>query len=374
MIGFLCSIGCVLAQPIEAPFQFGEWEVLAPSLHLPEDVECRNSNNNLDLIQFNNRFYFAFRTAPTHFASRKTKLYILSSDDLAVWKKEMEVQLDYDMREPRFVELGDSLCFYFFEAGKNPVKFEPRHLWTSHSSGDGNWTSIQDVGLDGYVPWRVRNHQGKLYLSGYMGVSLYKPKHGGDLRLFTSTDGYHFTPLTEAPQVGRPNCEEGEFAFDREGNLWGTIRMEGEGGLVVHADKSDLGTWKYREFKEKWDSALMFEQGGDMYLLSRRNLDGPTDHAPRWMKPGLAKSYNLIRYSATKKVTALFKLNKEKLEMRHLMDLPSTGDTAFPGVARIDEKTFVVMNYSNDIYGPRKNWIRGQLGKTYIYWTTLTFK
>ena len=352
---------------------FGTWEQLVPSLHLPDRVECRNANNNLDLIQFKDRFYLAFRTAPTHFASRKTRLYIVSSEDLAVWNYEAEFHLNYDLREPRFVVLGDSLCFYFFEAGKNPVKFEPRHLWTSHSAGDGNWTPVRDVGLDGYVPWRVRNRGGTLFLSGYLGVDLYKPKHGGDLRLFTSRDGYHFTPLSEGPQVGRANCEEGEFAFDREGNLWGTIRMEGEGGLVVHADKSDLSQWKYREFKDKWDSALMFEQEGEMYLLSRRNLDGPTAHAPSWMKPSMAKSYNLIRYSLTKKVTALFWLDREKMEMKHLVDLPSTGDTAFPGLARLDEKTFIVMNYSSNINGKSKNWIRGQLGKTFIYWTVMRF-
>ncbi|HNY56259.1 MAG TPA: hypothetical protein PKI86_11545, partial [Chitinophagales bacterium] len=49
-----------------------EWTQFVSSDAIPKDIKCRNSNNNIDLVQFKGRYYCAFRTAPTHFASKKT--------------------------------------------------------------------------------------------------------------------------------------------------------------------------------------------------------------------------------------------------------------------------------------------------------------
>ena len=83
---------------------------------------------------------------------------------------------------------------------------------------------------------------------------------------------------------------------------------------------------------------------------------------------------NLIRYSITRKVTSLFKLNKSDLTMSLVTDFPSTGDNAYAGISKLDDNNYLLMNYSSNINGPKKNWIRGQLGKTYIYWTKLKFE
>lgn len=86
------------------------------------------------------------------------------------------------------------------------------------------------------------------------------------------------------------------------------------------------------------------------------------------------RARNLIKYSITKKRTALFKFNKEDLSLTHILDFPSTGDNAFPAIAKIDSNNYWLMNYSSDITKREKNWISGQLGKTYIYETVLTFE
>jgi hypothetical protein len=83
---------------------------------------------------------------------------------------------------------------------------------------------------------------------------------------------------------------------------------------------------------------------------------------------------NLIRYSSTRKKTALFKLDKEQLEMKPILDFPSTGDCSYPAIQQLNEHDYLLMNYSSDINKKEKNWIRGQLGKTYIYWTVLHMK
>ncbi len=354
------------AQPIFTT----EWTKLIPSASLPGNIKCRNSNNNLDVIQFQGRYYVAFRTAPTHFASKKTKLYIVSSTDFKKWRYENTFFVGADMREPRFALFKDQLFFYFFEAGTKMFKFEPKHIWVSSLTEKG-WNEMQKTNLDGFVDWRFRTKYGKLYLSAYYGVNLYNSGHEANLRLFSSEDGVHFNPVSEQPQISTKGAEEGEFIFDRSGNIWATVRLEGSGSYLCFASKDSIDKWKTRFSRLKYDSALLFEYGDDIFLISRRHLKG--DATPVEIPDEKQRMKNLIRYSFSKKVTALFRINKEKMEIEHIIDFPSTGDTAFPGIAPKDENSFYLLNYSSDILKRDKIWIGGQLGKTYIYKTELHF-
>lgn len=339
------------------------WEQLIPSDKIDRKVQPMKGNNNLDVVEFQGKYYLAFRTAPTHFASKKTKLYIVSSSDLKSWDYEHEFHLGADLREPRFAILNDTLFFYFFEGGKHPLKFEPNKVWMSYLD-NGTWKEKQDLNLDGFVTWRFRTRTDTLYLSAYYGKDLYNSKHEGNQRLFYSVDGLVFNPISDEPQVPTLGAEEGEFIFDSVGNLYGTLRMEGDGSMVVFAPKDNLKKWTTKYSKFKYDSALLFEHENEFYLISRRNLDGESKKS-NW------RLYNLVRYSLTKKKTALFHLNKKDLTLHWLKDFPSTGDTAFPGIVSIGDGKFFLVNYSSNIYGKEKNWIKGQLGKTFIYSTIL---
>jgi hypothetical protein len=343
------------------------WKPLIPSEKLDAQVQCMNGNNNLDAIAYQGKYYVAFRTAPSHFASKKTKLYIISSDNLENWNFEHEIHVGADLREPRFVVNKDTLFFYFFEGGKKFYKFEPEKVWMTYKTEQSNWQTARDLKLDGFVPWRLRSRNDTIYLSAYYGKDLYNSAHQGNQRLYFSTDGFSFQPISEPPQVAAMGVEEGEFIFDSLGNIWGTLRMEGDGAMTFFADKSDLSKWQTTYTKHKYDSALLFEHKGQNYLIARRNMDGTG-------KKSNIRLYNLVRYSFTKKRTALFHFNKETMEMDWLKDFPSTGDTAFPGIIPLDENRYFLLNYSSDIYGKEKNWIKGQLGKTYIYYTILNME
>lgn len=364
---FSISLAHAFAQDIVTD----EWKKFIPSADIPSDVKCRRSNNNIDLVLFHGRYYVAFRTAPTHFASKKTKLYIISSPDRQHWSLETSFFTGTDMREPRFAVFRDTLHFYFFEAGTKMFRFEPKHIWTSRLC-DSGWTAKVKTNLDGYVDWRLRTLNDRLYLSAYYGVNLYNEGHHADLRLFSSEDGIRFNPISKDPQVHTMGAEEGEFIFDKTGDLWATVRLEGSGSYLCHASKDSIGLWAKKFSKFKYDSALLFEQGDDLYLVARRNLKGEATQVEVPDKKQRRK--NLIRYSFSKKVTALYKIDKDKMEIRQVMDFPSTGDTAFPAICSVDGKTFYLLNYSSDIHKRQKIWIGGQLGKTYIYQTLLHFR
>ncbi|HEY0261390.1 MAG TPA: hypothetical protein VGB95_00055, partial [Chitinophagales bacterium] len=413
-----CSIFEMRAQKIS----HDEWHNLTYA-RMPHPVKFQHSNNNLDLVKFKGRFYVACRTAPTHFASKKTRLYVISSTDMQNWDFEYDVFMETDLREPRFAVLGDSLYLYFFRGGTKMFKFEPKEILVTATNGTiGEWTKPANIGLDFYVPWRLRNENDTLYLSAYYGKNLYNANHHADLRLFTSVNGRAFLPISVEPQINIHTAEEGEFIFDKEHNLYATIRLEGSGSLICKASKDSLSKWTYKRYKHKYDSALLFDHDDDIYLVSRRNLDGEIDKSDyvypdsneikslpksiavtqtetnntqpkdttiklkteskevtvtgnknRAKRPP-SRTSNLIRYSLTRKRTALFKFNKEKLDVEWLLDFPSTGDCSYPAIQKLNASDYLLMNYSSDIEKPEKNWIRGQLGKTYIYWTVLHFE
>ena len=349
------------------------WQKVIPSSNLPKEINCKRSNNNLDITFFKSKYYLAFRTAPTHFASKKTIIYIISSPDLKKWSLEKEIKLGTDAREPRFCIYKDTLRFLFFESGSSMFLFQPHNIWNSETVGDGKWSDLIDTNLPGFVPWRMRIHRDTILLSAYYGIDLYKSGHQGNLRLFKSTDAKNWTPISEHPQIDVSGAEEGEFIFDSIGNLYATVRLESEGALICTASNNEINKWDFVKTKYKYDSALLFLHGNDIYLVSRRNLDGEMDKANPKRKPSFRKKYNLIRYSFTQKKTALFKFNKTEKSIEWIMDFPSTGDNAFPGIVQIEPNKYLLFNYTNNPNKKNKIWISGQLGKTNIYYTTITF-
>lgn len=359
----------------QGKFQITDSEWLNLTELMPKECKIQKSNNNVDLVKYKDKYYMAFRTAPSHFPSKKTYLYLLSSSDFQNWKLEKSFHYQKDLREPRFYVFNDTLFFLFFTLKGSNTQFHPEKIYISKSIGDGNWTENQDIGFEGYVPWRVREHHGKLYMSVYYGVGLYKKNHQADLRLLISEDGNSWKKLSEKPQIDGFSGEEGEFIFDSNDDLYAVVRLEGFGSYLCKSVDKNYAEWNRKISKFKYDSSLLFNHQDEIYLISRRNLDGECDKRKKERKkPNQRKLRNLIRYSLTRKVTAIFYLNKEKMELEWIKDFPSTGDNAFPAIAPINENEYFLVNYSSDFKKKPKNWIRGQLGKTYLYYTKLKFE
>lgn len=334
-------------------------------------IKIQASNNNLDLTSFNGRYYVVFRTAPSHFASPNTWLYMVSSADLNKWDFEDSIHLGFDMREPRFYAFHDTLFMVFFRGGKKMLRFEPNEMLVVFKTANTGWSKPINVGLDGFVPWRVRTRNDTLYLSTYFGKHLYHSSHKPDLRLMSSTDGFHWKNISKEPQLSLDAVEEGEFIFDKLGDMYGVARLESSGSLLTYASHDSLSNWHSIYSPYKYDSSLLLDDDDDIYLLSRRSLGGKMTKAPKWMTPKQARNFNLFIYPLSHKVTAIFKFNKVAKTLTHILDFPSTGDTAFPAIAKLGPGKYLFMNYSSNITHRHKIWIAGQLGKTYIYSTIM---
>lgn len=45
-----------------------------------------------------------------------------------------------DMREPFFLDINNQLVFSFFQAGTDPLAFQPRHLFRTYRKAFAQWT------------------------------------------------------------------------------------------------------------------------------------------------------------------------------------------------------------------------------------------
>ena len=348
-----------------------EPEILIPSPYLPDNITCNTSNNNVDIVKFKDRYYVAWRSARFHFPDKKSVMYMISSEDFIHWKFEHSFKTGADLREPRFMVFNDQLFFYCFEGAKTMYSFNPQHVWIS-TEKNGKWEDKIAPGLDGFVPWRFKLHNGQPLLSAYWGKNLYGA-HQAQLRFFTSTDGINWKPISEKPQISITGSEEGEFEFDKNGNMWCIVRLEGEGAMLCYADKDSLDTWHMYHTRKKYDSSCMFRNGDDIYLVARRNRGGNADKTPHWFPEGIKRTVNLTSYSFTPKTTALYKLNAEAKDFDWMMDLPGCGDNAFPAIVPINENSYYLLNYTNDLSNPDITWFSGQFQHTFIYYLTITF-
>lgn len=355
---------------------------VVPSGDLPENVSPQKSNNNVSITIFHHRLYLAFRTGPTHFASKKTGVYIISSDDGKSWKKELEIFIGRDIREPFLIPINGQLHFYCFGAGTKMTAFEPQFIDHYISDGNGKWSEPEKVLTKGEVHWSLKNRNGSTYMTSYSG-SHYEVKGEAEVSLFfkKTSNGIDWVPVGDSSEVYFGGVSETAFEFDKSGNLWGVTRLEdgddtGFGSQVVFAPADDLGNWQFPDAADQrcFMSPKMFRHGDELFMIGRRQLGRkPFGKTNRKRKMSTQRIRNWTGYSFTPKTTALFKINQETRKVEWVMDLPGAGDTAFPSIIRLDKHRFLFANYTSPINHPKRSWLAGQLGKTKIYLQVLSF-
>jgi len=356
---------------------------LIPSPLLPPDVIPLRSNNNVSINIFNNRLYLAFRTGPTHFASSKTGMYIISTADGTHWKKEFELFLKRDLREPFLIPIDGKLRFYCFAAGENMLAFQPEFVQMYSTAGNGKWEGPVEVLTKGEVHWSILNRHGKTFMTSYAG-SHYQLKGEAQVSLYfkQSISGTDWSAVGDSAEVYFGGVSETAFEFDTAGNLWGVTRLEdgdktGFGSHVVFAPANDLAKWEFPDHADPncYMSPKMFRHGNELYLIARRQSGRqPFGQAGSKRSMTFQRLVNWVGYSLTPKTTAIFRINQEKRTVEWVMDIPGAGDTAFPSVIRLNAHQFMIANYSSDPRKSNKSWLGGQLGSTGIYMQILSFE
>jgi hypothetical protein len=92
-------------------------------------------------------------------------MFVVSSDDLgATWSHELTINVEKDMREPYFLSINGTLFFYYFEAGTNPIAFEPSNLQRRfylgrQGTGSGGWSAAEAWGQESEVAWQYHTSE-----------------------------------------------------------------------------------------------------------------------------------------------------------------------------------------------------------------------
>ena len=342
-----------------------DWRQVVPSPGLPAGLEVRRANNNLDAVAHGDRLYLAFRTAPTHFASAAALVHVVASSDAGLtWAHETTLRRGRDLREPRLVVWRDRLLLYCFEAGTHPLRFEPGRVLASERRANGAWTPLRPVAQEGLVVWRVRVLDGRLVMSAYAGGDKMYTRHPEPttVRLLESDDGFAWKTLAEV----LPGGTETEVVSPGNGTWYLVSRCEAEpwGSLVGTCPAGRPEEVETRTDPRKFDSPFLFEAGGTLWLLARRQCAFGGRYRvglDRLSRVWRTRVYQVL-YSATPKRTALWRLDPDTLGVTHVADLASRGDTAFAAVAAGQ-----VFNYSTPLGGGDLPWLAGQVCETRIY-------
>ena len=365
------------AEPsVSAPVQ------VVPSDGLPAEIRDQPSNNNLDVAVHEGRTFLAFRTAPNHFASANTVLYVVSSAAEAAWDFETQITMGTDLREPRLLAWDDRLFLYFSILGNNPLGFDPKGIMVTEYLAPGQWSPPVQIYVPGFLAWRTKVINGAPYMLGYLGGAGEYDFQGNPIEVhwLTTPDGYHWGPVVPLqPVVLTGGTSETDVVFRDDGSLVAVARNEsgddfGWGSKICRAPAGDLGNWECAPDPRKYDSPLLFRHGGEIYLLGRRNLNGTGDFDLGWddLSPRLQLMlYDLIYWFIPKRCS-LWRVDPDALTVSFVLDLPSRGDTCYAGLIEKDDGTYDVYNYTSALDGPDVGWLTGQKGPTFILRQTLT--
>ncbi|MDX2087560.1 MAG: hypothetical protein SFX73_06910 [Kofleriaceae bacterium] len=369
-LGAVCDVAVGDAPAVTAP------TVVAPSETLPSEVVSQVSHNNLDIVWFRGRLFFAFRTGPYHFASDKVVMYVVSTTDQVHWEHEATFDLDTDLREPRFLVVDDRLFLYFAVLGDSFSTFDPKEARRSEYTGQGEWSASEVVFEAGFIPWRTKTIDGAPSVIGYVGgENIYQPD-GEPVRVsWLTTDGETFAPATDREVVLVGGSSETDLVTLDDGTVIAVSRNElgdetGWGSKICRAEASAPGDWRCIHDPKKYDSPLMFRHGSDVYLIARRQVanDGNYDLMLRDLPPEQQKREYDVKYWTTPKRCALWTVDPASLAVGHVLDLPSSGDTCFPGLVELGGGRYLVYDYTSPLdHDVDRAWVDGQTGPTEIH-------
>ena len=357
----------------------------SPPVELNFDCDRIDNHNSKcsqafpDIIHFKDRFYLAFRSAPSHFPSRHASIHIFSTQntqDFRNWQSEHSLVDDLDMRDPHFLQFKGDLYLFFITHSKGLLKHEPEHIYYIKKNSYG-WSAPTMLPIHKSGFWNIKAHDGSVYMSIYTRSSKGSHKSRRHLQFIATSNLADWEVVYDSPlareKLGWYQTSEASFEFDNQGGIFGTIRSVIYPNLNFSIPASHSREWKLKVDTFKCDGPNLFRHDGQYILIGRRSLYHRLSSEPFRLFHNLRKAINVTRYSLSKKRTAIYSFDPYKLEIRYIVDLPSHGDTGYSSVAELGENNYLLVYYSSDIHaGKDLSWLHGQMGRTKLYASIIT--
>lgn len=261
-----------------------------------------------DLVRFEGAFLCAFREGRGHVSS-DGRLRILRSGDGLEWEDCAVVQREgLDLRDANLSVTPDGRLMLVGGAAPRPEDgvTAPTGTIVSFSNDGREWSRPEWLIEPGRWMWRAAWHLGTAYGISYS---------AGDRRMFlelhTSRDGQEFEPLV-SPLFAEGRPTEVALGFEPDGRMVTLVRRDSkEDSAYLGLAQPPYTEWTFQD--------LGIHVGGPALL---RLPDG------RWIAGGRRKA----REEGEPHRTVLYELDVEGGRLVELLELPSGGDTSYPGL------------------------------------------
>jgi hypothetical protein len=310
-------------------------------------VPADEHHSNTDLFKFKGQYIMVHASSPWHFASKKCRLVIRSSEDGKHWRVLAEIRVPgEDVRDPTMAEINGMLFLYFFPN----MKLEPLPYTTLYCCSDDavTWSEPKPISIVEWLLWRPRTTDGITFYA-----PAYKRKLGA-VTLFKTTDGVDWSEVSTIYEGDK--ASETDLIFRPDGTMICAARIEmspnfwghhPNGHTVIGTASPPYAEWKLTQsYATRLDGPCLFQVGDRTYACGRRHVGGP-----KWMGSCWGR-----------KRTSLYLVEPDRLKF--LSDLPSCGDTAYAG-AVVDDDSVLICYYTSP---PGRDWfwLMGMLSNSSI--------
>jgi hypothetical protein len=297
-----------------------------------DSVRCvfNNGEHNAftDLCQFKGTYYLTFRSCPDgHMVFPTSRIRVLRSSDGLAWQQVCEFGVpERDVRDPHFLVFGDTIFVYTGTWLCEDTLDINHHLGYCSWSKDGEtWQGPRLLeGTYGHYIWRATAWNGKAYLCGRRKREFARTTDHGDgtrvteSALMESDDGFVYKP------VGLFQEEWGDetaFLFEPDGTLVALAR-DGKGkNALICRSRQPFAEWSRVELERQVGGPMLVKWAG-RYLIGGRK--SAPDTPPK---------------------TALWWIVNDRME--EIAELPSGGDTSYPGFIALNDSEGLLSYYSS---------------------------
>ena len=301
-----------------------------------------------DLIKYEGRYYCTFREGTGHIPAKDNtgngEIRILVSTDGVTWESAaLFAKEGFDLRDPKLSIMPDGRLMVLFDASVY-INGQMKSLLQYVSFTDKNaktFSDLQQVMLDTDIQsdqswlWRVTWHKKTGY--GVVYQSIPRDREEWKVFLVKTSDGINYKLVSPLDVQGKPN--ESTVEMLKKNRMRIIVRREAadnNNGYIAYSGKN-YTEWNWHD--------LGVRLGGPHIITLP---DGKTIIGSR-------------SYRENGQFTYLFELDNKTNKMSELLELPSGGDTSYPGLIIVKDELWVSYYSSHE-------------GKTSIYLAKVKYK
>ena len=294
-----------------------------------------------DMVRWQGKFWLTFRSCPDgHPVHPTASVIVLSSTDTKEWNQVHRFSVPKrDTRDPHFLVFNDKLFVYtgtWYCGDHSPTRSEytlNRHLGYAAWSADGkDWHSpIMLEGTFGHYIWRAATYGGRAFLCGRRNKEFDMSAIGEgalvESAMLESDDGLIWRKRTLFQEE---RGDETAFLFEPDGSVLAVGRRGGAPAELLKS-KPPYTEWERRDF-DRYIGGPLITRWSDRIIVGGRKSGaafvgnrGPKT-ALYWLNPNAKTEQGLLTEFA---------------------ELPSGGDTSYPGFVELDPTHAVVSWYSS---------------------------